>query len=632
MKKTAIVLLLLSAAIALIVPATSGAVTTIKTNTVSSLSGIVQVEINSPKDNASNLSGTVPISITASATFGIYSVQLFVDGAAWGDPVTAPDGIYHYTIPWSTEGYSAGKHVLTVLATDWSVIPPAIGTQVTSAPIVVYLDQSAPASLGMVLTSPKGQTLQRETITAAATLTGGTSQAAVQFYIDGKAWGNPIVELPYATTIDTTKLSDGTHIISAQATNPQAQSASDQVTIVVDNTMPTVLWWNGTNDRKVASNAILTLDASDTYGVASVQFFVDGKPYGALLASPDSGQLYLYTVSIDVTKLTSSWHIVTAQITDNAGNILTLTPSQGVRVEQDSYIPVLNYHQILSSPSLYDQTQAQASAELQYLKNNGYTSISLNQYRAWLSGQNIGIAKPVLITVDDGLKTEQAWDSLFSQYGMRGTMFVITGYADNLTPGDDSTNNMPWANIKALATNGRWDIAFHAGEYGHGSTYSAGNAIILGPSQKLTYSGACPYFYSCLGTIITTSRRSKTAVAETSTQGKTYITNEVNSGIAELKAKIPSADTSVFAAPLNDAGQWTNLYNDSTGAMQSWLPGFLSSKFQIVFTQTNPVQYAQASGTVGSLSGFNRRYRFEVHNNTTLQQFASALNDPAFAR
>jgi len=43
------------------------------------------------------------------------------------------------------------------------------------------------------------------------------------------------------------------------------------------------------------------------------------------------------------------------------------------------------------------------------------------------------------------------------------------------------------------------------------------------------------------------------------------------------------------------------------------------------------VTYAQASGTVGSLSGFGRRYRFEVHTDTTIAQFSAALVDPAFA-
>ena len=75
-----------------------------------------------------------------------------------------------------------------------------------------------------------------------------------------------------------------------------------------------------------------------------------------------------------------------------------------------------------------------------------------------------------------------------------------------------------------------------------------------------------------------------------------------------------------------------DLYNDPSGQVQSWLPGYLASKFQVVFTQTNPITYGQASGTVGSLAGFNRRYRYQVRTDTTITQFAAALQDSAFAR
>ena len=95
---------------------------------------------------------------------------------------------------------------------------------------------------------------------------------------------------------------------------------------------------------------------------------------------------------------------------------------------------------------------------------------------------------------------------------------------------------------------------------------------------------------------------------------------------------MPTASAVAWALPFNDAGQWTNLYNDPSGTLQAWLPGFMASQFPVIFTQTNPVTYANASGTVGALNGFNRDYRFEVHTDTTIQDFATALTDPAFAR
>jgi hypothetical protein len=93
-----------------------------------------------------------------------------------------------------------------------------------------------------------------------------------------------------------------------------------------------------------------------------------------------------------------------------------------------------------------------------------------------------------------------------------------------------------------------------------------------------------------------------------------------------------------WACPWNACGQWTNQYNDNPtndpagGPVEQWLPAYFASVFPIVFMQTDPVTYAEASGTVGSLFEFHRRYRFEVDTDTTLAQFEAALTDPGFER
>ena len=238
------------------------------------------------------------------------------------------------------------------------------------------------------------------------------------------------------------------------------------------------------------------------------------------------------------------------------------------------------------------------------------------------------------------MKSEQAWDPLLQKYGFKAVMFVITGFADNTTPGDADPNNMRWTDIRKLAANGRWEIAFHAGGYGHGDAYATGSSILLGPGQKLSLPPACINFYTCLGTVSTTkltrvgrrTRQTTTTAPESVATYKSLVSSEVTAGIAELRQQIPNASLLAWAAPENDAGQWTNLYNDPTGQVQSWFPAYMASKFPIVFTQTNPVTYGQATGTVGSLTGFNRQYRYEVHTDTTIDQFAAALADPAFAK
>jgi hypothetical protein len=133
-------------------------------------------------------------------------------------------------------------------------------------------------------------------------------------------------------------------------------------------------------------------------------------------------------------------------------------------------------------------------------------------------------------------------------------------------------------------------------------------------------------------------------VTQTVAAYKAAVQSEITNGMAELKAQVPTASMLAWVAPFNDAGQWTNLYNDpatttdptAVAQVQAWFPGYIASLFPIVFTETNPLTFAQASGrvpnTVGSLAAFGRRYRLEVQTGTTIAQFAAGLADPAFAR
>jgi hypothetical protein len=78
---------------------------------------------------------------------------------------------------------------------------------------------------------------------------------------------------------------------------------------------------------------------------------------GALVTDPDAGQLYLHSMTFDTSSIAPG---------------------------------------------------CKADRQLAYLKANGYRSVTLAQYQEWLAGRDIGIAKPVVLTVDDGLNTEVA--------------------------------------------------------------------------------------------------------------------------------------------------------------------------------------------------------------------------------
>ena len=592
------------------------------------------------------VTGALAVSAHASDASGIATVQYQIDGSPAGTTLIAPDapGGYTYSASLDISKLAPGKHILAEIATDNA------GNTATSAPVSFGVGVG-PGTVK--ITSPANATYGRKTVTVTATVTGGTPPFSGTLAVDG----TPTTLLPTVTgstltfALDTTKLAAGSHSLAVTVTDGATlSSTSPAVSLTVDNAPPIAVMYQPTplaGYSYARSNGPTTFQvhASDAYGVKSVQFTVDGSPVGALLTKPDTSGGYLYSLTFDTSTLKAGMHLISALVTDNAGNTTNAT-ALSLKSGPIVYVPVLNYHGIEgpldSEPDIYDQTSAQADAELSYLKTNGYQSITLAQYETWLQTGTlpVGITKPVVITVDDGLTDELAWDPLLQKYGFKAVLYVVTGFADNTTPGaDDPTGNMSWAQIQALAADGRWTIAFHAGQYGHGDYSDPTTTIKLSSTQTQSYATSCWTYYNCLGTVKTTTttgsgrtlKTTTTTAPETPAQFESQVSAEVTAGMAELKQKVPSADMTSWACPWNACGQWTNFYNDASGTIQSWFPSFMASKFQVVFMQTDPITFGLASGTVGPLNGDNRHYRFEVHTDTTAAQFATALTDPAFA-
>jgi hypothetical protein len=613
--------------------------------------------------------GSLAVQANASDGYGVASVQFLVDGVASGPPVTTTDTptTYTYSATLNIASLANGPHMLTAVATDNA------GNTTTTTPVTFNVGAAPP---NVVVTAPVNWAFATKTTAVTATVTGGKAPYTATLEVDGKATSLvttlATAATPASFSWSSTSVPDGAHTLAVlvqDAAGTTATSAAVQIT--VDNTAPTAVMYQptalpGYTYARTNGPTTFQVHASDAYGVKSVQFTVDGNPVGSLLTAPDAAGGYLYTISFDTSTLAPGMHTIGATVVDNAGNV-TQAPPLSLKAGPIVYVPVLNYHGIEgpldSAPDEYDQTLLEAAQQLGYLKANGYQSITVEQYQTWLQTGQLpaGITKPVLITVDDGLTDELAWDPLLKLYGYKAVLYVVTGFADNTTPGDDDPiGNMSWAQIKALVADGHWEVAFHAGEYGHGEYSDAGTSINLGNGQVETFSPSCFTYYNCLGTITTTTTTTTTtpgpakgggilgligsllggkktttttttAAPETPVQFESQVTAEVTAGIAELKKEIPSASMISWACPWNACGQWTTLYNDPSGTLQNWVPNYFASLFPIIFTQTDPITYGLASGTVGPLNGDNRHYRFEVLTTTTLAQFAAALTDPAFA-
>ena len=275
------------------------------------------VQITAPAASAVVSGTAVALSATASASAGlsISNVQFKLDGANLGSPV-AGSSPYKMTLDSTT--LTNANHTLTAVATDSNnVSTTSVQVQFSvsnkSAPAVSI---TAPAAAGVV----SGTSV---TVTASATAATGLTISSVQFKLDNTNLGQPVSGPgPYASTFDSTTLTNGAHTVSATATDSAGSSTtSASVSITVNNIVPPkVAISSPAGGATISGQTTVTATATAATGltIASVQFKVDGNNFGAL--QKNGGP---YSATLDTTQLTNGGHNLTAVATDSAGTPTT---------------------------------------------------------------------------------------------------------------------------------------------------------------------------------------------------------------------------------------------------------------------------------------------------------------------
>ena len=260
------------------------------------------VSISSPPDGAT-VSGTVGVSADATDDEGVSQVEFFADGASIGTDSVAP-----YSVSWDSTTMADGPHTLTATATD------TIG-QTASDSIGVTVDNvDSPPTVSV--TRPTNGDTVRGPVTLSADATDDKSVSQVEFFVDGASIGTDSVA-PYSVSWDTATGADGPHTVTATATDTIGQTASNSISVTVDNTVPTVSITSPAEGAMVSGTIDITASAADaTSGVAQVEFFADGVSIGVDTTAP-------YSVSWDTTTVTNGNHALTANAADGAGNIAT---------------------------------------------------------------------------------------------------------------------------------------------------------------------------------------------------------------------------------------------------------------------------------------------------------------------
>lgn len=120
-------------------------------------------------------------------------------------------------------------------------------------------------------------------------------------------------------------------------------------------------------------------------------------------------------------------------------------------------IPILMYHYVSELPRNADETRRGLTvtpeiftAHMQYLHDQGYTTISLYDLYDALTKGKLLPPKSIVLTFDDGY--EDAYTNVFpvlKQFGFTGTFFIITARPDANDPA-----YMSWSQIKEMSNAG----------------------------------------------------------------------------------------------------------------------------------------------------------------------------------
>ena len=225
----------------------------------------------------------------------------------------------------------------------------------------------------------------------------------------------------------TTKPTTKTIVSSSAKTKAPVTTKPVTPPKTVKPTAPKISITSPASKTTVSGTQTITVSATDTQGITSVQYKLDGANLGsAITAAP-------YSLSWNTTTATNASHTLTAVATDTAK---LSTTSAAVTVTVNNPVPVP-------------------------------TPPATPPASTFNPASNYAPAAKVSFTFDDGLNSaiSQAAPTLY-KYGLTGTDYVITGCVGMITMpntcrANTDTTYMSWAQIQTLQNNYGWEIGSH---------------------------------------------------------------------------------------------------------------------------------------------------------------------------
>jgi hypothetical protein len=258
------------------------------------------------------LAGTAGGTKTIALTGGPTTYNVFVSGAT--------DGTLIATISASTVRDAAGNQNTASTSTDNTVLIDATPPPPPSAPDLTSLSDSGVSDTDNI------------TSDSTPTFTGTAETGSiVRLSSDGVQVGEGVA-VNGTYTITTSALTDGSHSITAIATDGGSRTSSPSTAsrLTIDTGLPAVALTAPSAGATVSGSVSVTAGASDGNGVAAVQFQLDGTAIGTeATAAP-------YSTTWDTKTAPNGSHTLSAIARDAAGNTAT-SASLMVTVNNDTH-------------------------------------------------------------------------------------------------------------------------------------------------------------------------------------------------------------------------------------------------------------------------------------------------------
>lgn len=138
--------------------------------------------------------------------------------------------------------------------------------------------------------------------------------------------------------------------------------------------------------------------------------------------------------------------------------------------EKDGIVlPIIMYHSITDNPnkvSKYVISTKMFEDDLIFLKEKGYTTVTMDEVINYVKGDGELPLKPILLSFDDGYYNNYCYGySLLKKYNMKAVISIIGRYTDLYTENQEknpSYSHITWGEIEEMIKSGHVEIQNHS--------------------------------------------------------------------------------------------------------------------------------------------------------------------------